>query len=191
MFECFTDRARKVTALANQEAYRFNHEYVGTEHLLLGLIREWGGTGAYILKKIGIDLQKLKQDVEKTIKAGPDMVQMGKLPYTPRAKKVIEFAIEEARALGHNHVGTEHLLLGLLREDQGVGGILLISKYGINFNGARKELLDILERKTTEGNKEETSPHPAPSIGVGEGLKMVTDALNTINETLKQFLDEN
>jgi len=120
MFERFTDRARKVMALANQEAQRFNHEYIGTEHILLGLVKEGSGVGANVLKNLDVDLRKVRLEVEKLVKSGPDMVTMGKLPQTPRAKKVIEYAIEEARNLNHNYVGTEHLLLGLLREHDGV-----------------------------------------------------------------------
>ena len=103
-------------ALANQEAQRFNHEYIGTEHILLGLVKEGSGVGANVLKNLDIDLRKVRLEVEKLVKSGPDMVTMGKLPQTPRAKKVLEYAIEEARHLNHNYVGTEHLLLGLLRE---------------------------------------------------------------------------
>src|SRR6266852_2364180 len=117
MFERFTDRARKVMALANQEAQRFNHEYIGTEHILLGLVKEGSGVGANVLKNLDVDLRKVRLEVEKLVKSGPEMMQMGKLPQTPRAKKVIEYAIEEARNLQHNYVGTEHLLLGLLREE--------------------------------------------------------------------------
>ncbi|MBC8421627.1 NDP-hexose 4-ketoreductase, partial [bacterium] len=106
MFERLTDRARKVMALANQEAQRFNHEYIGTEHILLGLVKEGSGVGANVLKHLEIDLRKVRLEVEKLVKSGPDMVTMGKLPQTPRAKKVIEYAIEEARSLNHNYVGT-------------------------------------------------------------------------------------
>jgi len=100
MFERFTDRARKVMALANQEAQRFNHEYIGTEHILLGLVKEGSGVGANVLKNLDVDLRKVRLEVEKLVKSGPDMVTMGKLPQTPRAKKVIEYAIEEARNKG-------------------------------------------------------------------------------------------
>ena len=99
MYERFTDRARKVMQLANQEAQRFNHEYVGTEHVLLGLIKEGSGVAANVLKNLDVDLRKIRNEVEKIVQAGPDMVTMGKLPQTPRAKKVIEYAIEEARNL--------------------------------------------------------------------------------------------
>ena len=121
MYERFTDRARKVMQLANQEAQRFNHEYVGTEHVLLGLIKEGSGVAANVLKNLDVDLRKIRNEVEKIVQAGPDMVTMGKLPQTPRAKKVIEYAIEEARNLNHNYVGTEHLLLGLVARAGGGG----------------------------------------------------------------------
>src|SRR3954466_3443585 len=105
MFERFTDRARKVMALANQEAQRFNHEYIGTEHFLLGLVKEGSGVGATVLKTLGVDLRKVRLEVEKCIKAGPEAVLVGKLPQTPLAKKVIEYALAEARELGHGYVG--------------------------------------------------------------------------------------
>src|ERR1051326_6252401 len=110
MYERFTDRARKVMQLANQGAERLNHEYIGTEHILLGLIKEGSGVAANVLKNLDIDLRKIRLEVEKIIQAGPGKVTAQHLPQTPRAKKVIEYTIEEARKLGHNYVGTEHLL---------------------------------------------------------------------------------
>src|SRR5438034_1187858 len=110
MYERFTDRARKVMQLANQEAQRFNHEYIGTEHILLGLVKEGSGLAAQVLKDLHVDLRQIRLEVEKLVQSGPDVVTMGKLPHTPRAKKVIEYAIDEARNLGHNYVGSEHLL---------------------------------------------------------------------------------
>ncbi len=143
MFERFTDRARKVMALANQEAQRFNHEYIGTEHILLGLVKEGSGVGANVLKNLDVDLRKVRLEVEKLVKSGPDMVTMGKLPQTPRAKKVIEYAIEEARSLNHNYVGTEHLLLGLLREHEGVAAQVLMN-LGLKLEEVREEVLNLL-----------------------------------------------
>src|SRR5712692_4422512 len=126
MYERFTDRARKVVQLANQEAQRLNHEYIGTEHILLGLIKEGSGVAANVLKNLDIDLQKVRKEIEKIVLSGPDTVKMGKLPQTPRAKKVVEHAIEEARNFNHNYVGTEHLLLGLVREGEGVAAQVLM-----------------------------------------------------------------
>src|SRR6202012_2062796 len=143
MYERFTDRARKVMQLANQEAQRFNHEYVGTEHVLLGLIKEGSGVAANVLKNLDVDLWKIRNEGKKMVQAGPDMVTMGKLPQTPRAKKVIEYAIEEARNLNHNYVGTEHLLLGLLREHDGVAAQVLMN-LGLKLEEVREEVLNLL-----------------------------------------------
>src|SRR6476619_5031015 len=143
MYERFTDRARKVMQLANQEAQRFNHEYVGTEHVLLGLVKEGSGVAANVLKNLDIDLRKIRLEVEKIVQSGPDMVTMGKLPQTPRAKKVIEYSIEEARNLNHNYVGTEHLLLGLLREQEGVAAQVLMN-LGLKLEDVREEVLNLL-----------------------------------------------
>ncbi|MCK4914173.1 MAG: ATP-dependent Clp protease ATP-binding subunit [Planctomycetes bacterium] len=143
MFERFTDRARKIMALANQEAQRFNHEYIGTEHILLGLVKEGSGVGATVLKNLDVDIKKLRLEVEKLVKSGPDMVTMGKLPQTPRAKKVVEYAIEEARTLNHNYVGTEHILLGLLRESEGIAAQVLMN-LGLKLEDVRQEVLNLL-----------------------------------------------
>ncbi len=149
MYERFTDRARKVMQLANQEAQRFNHEYIGTEHILLGLVKEGTGVAANVLKNLDIDLRKIRMEVEKIVQAGPDMVTMGKLPQTPRAKKVIEYSIEEARNLNHNYVGTEHLLLGLLREQEGVAAQVLMN-LGLKLEDVREEVLNLLGHNSME-----------------------------------------
>src|SRR5258708_7347682 len=128
MYERFTDRARKVMQLANEEARHFGHEYIGTEHILLGLIKEGSGVAANVLKNLDVDLRKVREEVDKIVQTGSspqDAATLGKRPQTPRAKKVIEYAIEEARLLNHNYVGTEHLLLGLIREEAGVAGQVL------------------------------------------------------------------
>src|SRR3954471_2513947 len=155
MYERFTDRARKVMQLANQEAQRFNHEYIGTEHILLGLVKEGSGVAANVLKNLDIDLRKIRLEVEKIVQTGPgsEMVTMGKLPQTPRAKKVIEYSIEEARNLNHNYVGTEHLLLGLLREQEGVAAQVLMN-LGLKLEDVREEVLNLLGHNmaTEEGS---------------------------------------
>jgi ATP-dependent Clp protease ATP-binding subunit ClpC len=143
MYERFTDRARKAMQLANQEAQRFNHKYIGTEHILLGVVKEGAGVAANVLKNLDIDLRRIRMEVEKIVQSGPDMVTMGKLPQTPKAKKVIEYAIEEARTLNHNYVGTEHLLLGLLREEEGVAAQVLLN-LGLKLPDIRLEVLNIL-----------------------------------------------
>ncbi|UCD75262.1 MAG: ATP-dependent Clp protease ATP-binding subunit [Phycisphaerales bacterium] len=168
MFERLTDRARKVMALANQEAQRFNHEYIGTEHILLGLVKEGSGVGANVLKNLDIDLRKVRLEVERLVKSGPEMVTMGKLPQTPRAKKVIEYAIEEARALNHNYVGTEHLLLGLLREHDGVAAQVLLN-LGLKLEEVREEVLNLLGASVEgEEGMEPMEPSGGPGPAAGE-----------------------
>ena len=181
MFERFTDRARKVMALANQEAQRFNHEYVGTEHVLLGLVKEGQGVAANVLSNLSVDLKKIRLEVEKIVKSGPAMVTMGKLPQTPRAKKVIEFAIEEARNLGHNYVGTEHLLLGLLREHDGVAAQVLMN-LGLKLDEVRAEVLNILGA-TMEGEGEAAE-------GETRRGKSKTPALDSFGRDLTQLAAE-
>jgi ATP-dependent Clp protease ATP-binding subunit ClpA len=120
VFDRFTDRARKVVGWSRQEAQRFQHDYIGTEHILLGLIREGGGVAADVLRNLSVDPLRVREEVEKRMKAGTASVTMGQLPFTPRAKRVLELSLEEARDLGHNYIGTEHLFLGLIREEEGI-----------------------------------------------------------------------
>ncbi|HDZ22752.1 hypothetical protein LCGC14_0451490 [marine sediment metagenome] len=143
MFERFTQRARKVMALANQEAHRFNHEYIGTEHILLGLIKEGTGVGANVLRNLDVDLHKVRVAVEQQTPPGPEMVATGKLPMTPRAEKVIEYATPEARNLNHNYIGTEHLLLGLLCEGEGIAAIVL-TEFDLKLDQIREEVQSLL-----------------------------------------------
>ena len=168
MFERFTDRARKVMALANQEAQRFNHEYIGTEHILLGLVKEGSGVGANVLKNLDVDLRKVRLEVEKLVHSGPEMVTMGKLPQTPRAKKVIEYAIEEARNLNHNYVGTEHLLLGLLREHDGVAAQVLMN-LGLKLEEVREEVLNLLGAGMDKEDAEGAGAGGEPGTGGAGG----------------------
>src|SRR5262249_16301262 len=156
MYDRFTDRARKVMQLANQEAQRFNHEYIGTEHILLGLVKEGSGVAGAALTRFGIDLGKVRSEVEKIIQEGPDAVLMGKLPLTPRSKKVIEYSIEEARNLNHNYVGTEHLLLGLLHEQEGVAAQVLMN-LGLRLDDLRGEILNLLAPPSIQAANTEPS----------------------------------
>lgn len=159
-FERFTDRARKVIQLANQEAQRFNHEYVGTEHILLGLIKEGSGVAANVLRNLDVDLRKIRLEVEKLVQSGPDMVTMGRLPLTPRARKVLEYATEEARNLNHNYVGTEHILLGLLREQEGVAAQVLMN-LGLKLEDVREEVLNLLGHGSEAAETPERTPGAA------------------------------
>ncbi len=186
MFERFTDRARKVMALANQEAQRFNHEYIGTEHILLGLVKEGSGVGANVLKNLDVDLRKVRLEVEKLVRAGPEMVTMGRLPQTPRAKKVIEYAIEEARNLNHNYVGTEHILLGLLREHDGVAAQVLMN-LGLKLEEVREEVLNLLgagaeNESEIAGGPSAESGNPGKPKG-----KSKTPALDSFGRDLTQY----
>ncbi len=175
MYERFTDRARKVMQLANQEAHRFNHEYVGTEHILLGLMKEGSGVAANVLENLEIDLRKLRLEVEKIICRGPEMLVTGRLPQTPRAKKVIEYAIEEARNLNHNYVGTEHLLLGLVREELGVAAQVL-KNLGLRSHDVRAEVLDILGHpRPAKKSSEEVVQRDVPlsATAAEEGIRFL------------------
>lgn len=159
MYERFTDRARKVMKLANQEARRFHHEYIGTEHVLLGLFKEGRGVAAHVLKHFDLDLRTIRVEVEKLIQSGPKLVRMRGLPRTPRAKKAIQYAMEEARNLGHNYVGTEHLLLGLIREHEGVAAHVL-TNLGLNFEDVRKEVLQLLADPNRQLDPMDSEPIP-------------------------------
>src|SRR6267142_2274276 len=125
MMNNFSPRAQQVLALASKEAERFNHNYVGTEHLLLGLIRLGQGVAVNVLHKLGLDLENVRKEVEKQVGRAPEQKVIGNIPYTPRVRKVLGLAAKEAKALNHTYVGTEHLLLGLLREGDGVAARVL------------------------------------------------------------------
>ncbi len=179
-------------ALANQEAQRFNHEYIGTEHILLGLVKEGSGVGANVLKNLGVDLHKVRMEVEKLVKPGPDMVTMGKLPQTPRAKKVIEYSIEEARNLSHNYVGTEHILLGLLREHEGVAAQVLMN-LGLKLDEVREEVLNLLGagvEPTEEAPQAGGMPGGMPGEGPARRGKSKTPALDNFGRDLTELARE-
>ena len=140
----FSDRARKILSLARQEAHRFNHECIDTEHILLGFIKEGSGVGMTVLKNLNVDIKKLRHDVEILMVKGPDMVTMDKLQMESRAKKVIEYAIEGARSLDHNYVGSEHLLLGLMYETRGSISAQVLKNHGLQYEQVRNEILKAL-----------------------------------------------
>jgi ATP-dependent Clp protease ATP-binding subunit ClpC len=153
-FDKFTDRARKVLTLAQDEAQRFNHNYIGTEHLLLGLVREGEGVAARVLENMNVELAKVRTAVEFIIGRG-DRPVVGEVGLTPRAKRVIELAIDEARRLGHNYIGTEHLLLGLVREGEGIAAGVLES-LGVNLDKVRHEVIRVLSQSSSAGPTTET-----------------------------------
>lgn len=142
MFERFTDRARRSTVLAQEEARALNHNYVGTEHILLGLIHEGGGIAFQALESLGLDVEKVRQAVLAKIGAG-QIAPDGQIPFTPRAKKVWELSLREGLQLGHNYIGPEHLLLGLIREGEGVGAQILIEQ-GVELKRARQKVIQLL-----------------------------------------------
>jgi len=176
MFNRFTERARKVIILAKEEARRFNHDYIGTEHILLGLIREGEGVAASVLQKLGVSLENIRLEIEKLVQPGPTTQIIGDIPFTPRAKKALELAAEEARSLGHNYIGTEHLLLGLIREGEGVASQVLLN-LGLDLNTVRNEVMELLGSAL-------------PGV-VSAGAKTKTPALDAFGRDLTVLAREN
>ncbi|MBI3312054.1 MAG: ATP-dependent Clp protease ATP-binding subunit [Candidatus Omnitrophica bacterium] len=184
MFNRFTERARKVILLAKEEAKRFNHDYIGTEHILLGLIREGEGVAAAVLQNLGLSSDQIRLEVEKLVQLGPSTIVSGDIPFTPKAKKVIELAMDEARNLGHNYIGTEHLLLGLIREGEGIAAQVLVN-LGLDLGKVRQEVMELLGST-------------APGYAVGGGgtsstpaTKTKTPALDAFGRDLTQLAREN
>ncbi len=177
MFNRFTERARKVIILAKEEARRFNHDYIGTEHILLGLIREGEGVAAAVLLKLGVSLENIRMEIEKLVQPGPSTQIIGDIPFTPRAKKALELAAEEARSLGHNYIGTEHLLLGLIREGEGVASQVLLN-LGLDLNRVRNEVMELLGSAL-------------PNLNQGQHLKTKTPALDAFGRDLTALAKEN
>ncbi len=186
MFDRFTDRARKVMGLARQEAQRFNHQYIGTEHILLGLIQEGSGVAANVLRNLDVDPEKIRVEVEKIVQDGPTMATLGQLPFTPRAKKVLELASEEATNLRHNYIGTEHLLLGLIRENEGVAAQVLMN-LGLKLEEVREEVLELLGADMSNSDSGAT-----PGGGANEktSKKSKTPALDAFGRDLTELARE-
>jgi ATP-dependent Clp protease ATP-binding subunit ClpC len=153
----FTERAQRVILIAQEEAKRLNHDYVGTEHILLGLIALGEGVAAQVLSNIGVDLRKVRAEIEKIVGIGDNMMLLGEIPFTPRAKKVLEFAVSEASDMKHTYIGTEHILLGLIREEEGVAARVL-QNLELKLDAVREEVLNTLgetEQAGAEGGKGE------------------------------------
>jgi len=182
MFDRFTERARKVIILAKEEAKRFNHDYIGTEHILLGLIKEGESVAAAVLQNLGLSLDTIRLEVEKLVQFGPSTIVSGDIPFTPKAKKVIELAMDEARRLGHNYIGTEHLLLGLIKEGEGVASHVLMN-LGLNLNKVRSEVIKLLGASTPQ------SPTASGGGGGGSGAKQrtKTPALDSFGRDLSRL----
>jgi ATP-dependent Clp protease ATP-binding subunit ClpC len=182
MFERFTDRARRVVVLAQEEARMLNHNYIGTEHILLGLIHEGEGVAAKALESLGISLEGVRQQVEEIIGQG-QQAPSGHIPFTPRAKKVLELSLREALQLGHNYIGTEHILLGLIREGEGVAAQVLV-KLGADLNRVRQQVIQLLSGY--QGGKGE----PAGAGGPGEGTPTTSLVLDQFGRNLTQAARE-
>ena len=159
MFERFTDKGRKIIILAREEAERHQNDYLGTEHLVLAILRESDGIALMIIKKMGLSSEQIRLEIERNLPGGGTTMTFGEIPFSPRVKKVIEYAVEEARLLGHNHIGSEHLLLGLLREEEGIGGKILRS-LGANLLTARQLTVTFL-RKSAPRERDRKSNTPA------------------------------
>ena len=166
-FDRFNDRAKRVLALAQDEAIRFNHNYIGVEHLLLGLVREGEGVAARVLDSLGIDLSKARSSVEVMIGRGKETTSPSEITLSPRTKKVIELAVDESRKLGHSHVGTEHLLLGIVREGESVGAGLLQSM-GVSLEQVRHQVIAVMGQHRPEMGAT-ASAGIGPSAGAGIG----------------------
>jgi ATP-dependent Clp protease ATP-binding subunit ClpC len=159
MFELFTDRARRIVVYAQEEARLLDHSYVGTEHILLGLIREGEGIAVEALDAQGIGLETVRQQTEELIGRGPHPLPKGRIPFTPRAKKVLELAFSESRQMGHSHIGTEHILLGLVREGEGVAAQVL-SRLGADLTRLRAQVLRLLADQASSASPSPDGPDP-------------------------------
>src|SRR3989338_6025674 len=188
MFNRFTERARKVILLAKEEAKRFNHDYIGTEHILLGLVREGEGVAAVVLQKMGISLQQIRLEIEKIVKPGPSTIISGDIPFDPKAKKAIELSGEEARALGHNYIGTEHILLGLIKEGEGVASMVLLN-LGLDLDKVRQEIVEILGSATPGFNVGAQPTGQGYPSGAKQASK--TPALDAFGRNLTSLAKEN
>jgi hypothetical protein len=160
VFERFTERARQVVVLAQDEARSLNHNYIGTEHLLLGLLREEEGLAARVLTSLGVDVEDVRADVARIIGVG-DEIATGQIPFTPRAKKVLELSMREAVSLGHQYIGTEHILLGLARENEGVGARILLD-FGVDAETLRNEIIQMLSGPRRRPGEPSGRPAPSP-----------------------------
>ena len=165
MFDRFTERARKVMSLSRHEALRFGHDYIGTEHILLGLLLEGSGVAAQVLCNLDVEQGKIRSEVEKLVGQGTNMVTQGQLPFTPRAKTVLELSLEEAQYLGHCYIGTEHLLLGLVREKKGIAARVLL-ELGVNADEVRDEIIELLGvDPDADGKRADAPPDRRPKAG--------------------------
>jgi ATP-dependent Clp protease ATP-binding subunit ClpC len=180
MFERFTNRARRVVVLAQEEARILDHNYIGTEHLLLGLIHEGEGVAAKALEAMGISLEAVRQQVEEIVGRGKD-APSGHIPFTPRAKKVLELSLREAQILGHNYIGTEHILLGLIREGEGVAAQVL-TRLGADMDRTRQQVIELLHGYQAESGER-------ASVRLGSSARRLEEVLNQPVQRIMSRLD--
>ena len=192
MFDRFTERARKVMTLARQEAQKLNNDYIGTEHILLGLVQEGSGVAAQVLKNLDVDLRKVRAEVERLVEQGTSPVSSSQLPFTPRAKRVLELALEEAQNLGHNYIGTEHLLLGLIRESDGPAAHVL-QNLGVKPEEVREEVVELLGADPPQGAQAKAGEEGAEAPEGEEAApgKSKTPALDAFGRDLTELAREN
>ena len=180
MFERFTDRARRVVVLAQEEARMLDHNWIGTEHILLGLVHEGEGVAAKALISLGISLAAMRQAVEDIIGRGAEP-PYGHIPFTPRSKKVLELSLREALSLGSDYIGTEHILLALLREGDGVGAQILVSA-GVDLNRVRQQVIELLH-----GQREEDAPSAAASMPLTASTRLAVSTRPTGDDLVNRL----
>jgi len=177
MFDRFTDRARRVVGLSKAEAQRLNHGSIGTEHILLGLVAEGTGVAASVLKQMNVDLQRIRKEIEKIVEGSPNIVTQGNLPFTPRAKTVLLLAVEEASNLGHNYIGTEHLLLGLIAECEGVAARVL-TNLGVEIGAVRGKVREFVGSSQAVAAPSSTACEKRPVSSSRNPFRRFTDRVH-------------
>jgi ATP-dependent Clp protease ATP-binding subunit ClpC len=182
MFQRFTDRARRVVVLAQHEARTLDHDYIGTEHILLGLIDEGQGVATTALTSMGISLEEMRQAARDSIGRGAQPPESGHIPFTPQAKKVLELSLRESMQLGHEYIGTEHILLALIRE--GGGAAQLLARAGVDLDRARQQVVELLHGHREAGSA--AAPPPAAADELTGRLISIVKRLDAIERRLRQ-----
>ena len=176
MFKRFTERARRVIIFAREEAERYHHEYLGTEHILLGMLKDGGGIAITVLQKAGLSVEQIRMEVERHLPRNANTLIVGEIPFTPKAKKVLEYGVEEARLMGHNYIGTEHLLLGLLKEKEGIA-FKVLNTFGVRLVETREKILNLLQEPATKTKEKSKTP------ALDEFGRDLTELAQTANST--------
>ncbi|MCK5106625.1 MAG: ATP-dependent Clp protease ATP-binding subunit, partial [Elusimicrobiales bacterium] len=185
----FTERAQRVILIAQEEAKRLNHDYVGTEHILLGLVALGEGVSAQVLANLNVDIRKVRSEIEKIVGTGDNMMLLGEIPFTPRAKKVLEYAVEEAQHMGHTYIGTEHILMGLIREEEGVAARVL-DNLGLKLETVREEVMNLLSENETEQTGRSSQGRASSHQSATPKGKSKTPALDEFGRDLTQLANQ-